>query len=111
MGGGGPGVVQVDEGRILYFGPLSGGTVAAADIERLTLDPTARPAHWVLEHAGQPPLFIPVNAAGAEALFDVFSALPGLKTERMLGELRRRARHPVVIWERRRLRPVGQRLH
>jgi hypothetical protein len=108
---GGPGVVQVDEGQITYFGPLTGGAVAAADLDRLALDPTGRPPHWVLDQAGQPSLHIPVNAAGAEALFDVFSALPGLKTERMLAELNGGAAHPVVIWERRRLRPVHQRLH
>lgn len=98
-GGGGHGVVQVDEGQITYFGPLSGGTVAAVELERLTLDPTAHPAHWLLEQPGQPVLFIPIDAEGAEALFDVFSTLPGLRTEHMLAELRR-GRRPVVIWER-----------
>lgn len=109
-GGGGPGVVQVDEGQITYFGPLGGGAVAARDLERLVLDPTARPPHWVLGQAGQPPLHIPINAEGAEGLFDAFSLLPGLKTERMLNELNGGAVHPVVIWERTPLRPPGLRL-
>ena len=29
----GPGLVEVDEGKITYFGPLSGGSVAARDLE------------------------------------------------------------------------------
>ncbi|MFW8595567.1 hypothetical protein [Cribrihabitans neustonicus] len=110
-GTGGPGVVQVDEGQIAYFGPLTGGAVAASELERLALDHSARPPHWVLEQPGQPPLAIPVTAEGSEALFDVFAALPGLKTERMLAELRRRGPHQVVIWERAPSRPGHQRLH
>lgn len=109
--GGGRGVVQVDEGQITYFGPLSGGMVAARELERLVLDPSARPAHWVLGQPGQPPLHIPVDAEGAEALFDVFSALPGLKTERMLAQLHGGTEHPVVIWERSPMRPPHERLH
>ena len=110
-GAGGQGVVTVDEGQITYFGPLDGGMVATREIERLALDPTSAPAHWVLEQPGQPVLHIPVNAEGAEALFDVFSALPGLKTEHMLAELNGGAAHPVVIWERRPMRPAHLRLH
>jgi len=110
-GGGGPGVVGIDEGQIAYFGPLSGGVVAVADLERLTLDPTGQPAHWLLESSMQAPLQIPVNAEGSEKLFDAFSALPGIRTERMLAELRGRATYPVVIWEKSSARPANLRLH
>lgn len=110
-GGGGVGVVQVDEGQIAYFGPLSGGVVAARELERLVLDPTLHPAHWVLGQPGQDPLHIPVNAEGSDALFDVFAALPGMRTERMLAQLQGAARHPVVIWERHPMRPPDVRLH
>jgi hypothetical protein len=99
-GSDGPGVVQVTEGQISYFGPLTGGAVARSEIETVRLDHTARPSHWVLEQPGQPPLAIPVTAAGAEALFDVFASLPGLKTERMLSELHHKGPHQVVIWQR-----------
>ncbi len=111
LGAVGPGVVQVDEGQIAYFGPLIGGAVAASELQRLRLDHSAKPPHWVLEQDGQPALAIPVNAAGNEALFDVFAALPGLKTERMLSELRRKGPHQVVIWERSPSRPPLHRLH
>lgn len=110
-GTGGQGVVTVDEGQITYFGPLDGGIIATREIERLALDPTSTPAHWVLEQPGQAVLHIPVNAEGAEALFDVFSALPGLKTEHMLAELNGGSAHPVVIWERTPSRPLHLRLH
>ncbi len=110
-GAGGPGVVTIDEGQITYLGPLTGGIVATREIERLALDPTSKPAHWVLEQPGQPPLCIPVNAEGAEVLFDVFSNLPGLKTEHMLSELHSDTAHPVVIWERNPSRPPQAWLH
>ncbi|KIN73786.1 hypothetical protein Z949_2978 [Sulfitobacter guttiformis KCTC 32187] len=109
--GDGPGAVQVDEGQIAYFGPLTGGVVALENLERLSLDTTSRPAHWQLDVSGQEALLIPVNAAGSDALFDAFAKLPGLRTERMLTELRAGRRHTVVIWERTPLRPAHALLH
>ncbi|MCX7566896.1 hypothetical protein OS189_11150 [Sulfitobacter sp. F26169L] len=109
--GNGPGAVQVDEGQIAYFGPLTGGVVALNALERLSLDATARPAHWRLDAKGQAAVLIPVNAAGSDALFDAFATLPGLRTERMLSELNARRDHAVVIWERTPLRPAHALLH
>ena len=108
---GGAGAVQVDEGQIAYFGPLTGGAAALADLERLTLVRSLKPAHWRLDTPQQESLLIPVNAAGSEALFDAFATLEGLQTERMLAELNSPGDQPVVIWERRSLRPDHVRLH
>jgi hypothetical protein len=108
---GGAGAVQVDEGQITYFGPLTGGATAVADLERLTLDRGLTPAHWRLDAADTPALLIPVNAEGADALFDAFARLPGLRTERMLSELTKGQDQAVVIWERNPLRPAHIRLH
>ena len=99
-GHGGPGVVQVDEGQVAYFGPLTGGAIALSELTRLSLDPTAKPAHWVLSQPGQPDLQVPVTATGADALFDAFASLPGIRTERMLVEMKRQAGQPVVIWQK-----------
>lgn len=107
----GAGAVQVDEGEITYFGPLTGGASALADLDRLTLDRSLKPPHWRLESNGTPALLIPVNAAGSDALFDAFATLPGLRTERMLNELATTATHAIVIWERAPLRPTDARLH
>lgn len=109
--GDGPGAVQVDEGQIAYFGPLTGGVIALNALERLSLDATMRPAHWRLDAPGQDVVLIPVNAAGSDALFDAFATLPGLRTERMLTELRAGRKHSVVIWERTPLRPAHALLH
>jgi hypothetical protein len=109
--GDGVGAVQVDEGQIAYFGPLTGGVVALTAMERLSLDATLQPPHWRLDAPEQAPVLIPVNAAGSDALFDAFATLPGLRTERMLAELTTRKSHAVVIWERTPLRPSHVLLH
>lgn len=97
---GGLGTVQVDEGEVTYYGPLSGGSVSLRELQRLTLDGAQRPPHWRLDQPHQPPLMIPVDADGADALFDAFAALPGLKTERMLAQMRANPDAAVLIWER-----------
>ncbi|MFW2543046.1 hypothetical protein ACN2XU_10415 [Primorskyibacter sp. 2E107] len=110
-GDGGPGIVQVVEGRITYFGPLSGGVVDIEALKALTLVREAKPPHWRLEQLGQPPLLIPVNAEGAEALFDAFAHLPGIRTEYMLRELERGEADAVVIWRAVTVRDPAFRLH
>lgn len=107
----GAGAVQVDEGQIAYFGPLTGGVVALRALERLSLDRSATPPHWRLDAPDQTPVLIPVNAAGSDALFDAFATLPGLRTQRMLAELQGGKAHVVVIWERKPLRPAHAVLH
>lgn len=97
---GGPGVVHVDEGQIAYFGPLTGGAVAMREMTSVAIDPTGKPAHWVLTQPGQADLHVPMTAEGAEALFDAFASLPGIKTEKMLTEMKRDATELVVIWQR-----------
>ncbi|MEJ6404173.1 hypothetical protein [Yoonia sp. 2307UL14-13] len=97
----GPGVVQIRERRLAYFGPLDGGVMDINDITRLTLDPTSHPApSWILEGEGGQRLSIPVNAAEADDLFDVFAALPGIDTSELLNVLSRTPDARVVIWER-----------
>ncbi len=96
-GGGGPGVVQVDEGRLTYYGPLSGGTVAIREIEAVAIDPSGHPPHWVLD-AGDERLEIPLTAANAEALFDVFARLPEIDIARVLEAVDRPPAAPATLW-------------
>ncbi|KQI68246.1 hypothetical protein AN189_10465 [Loktanella sp. 3ANDIMAR09] len=101
--GQGPGIVALDEGRLVYMGPLTGGAMDVADLIRLELEPQALPApHWILTGAGGQRLEIPVNAEGSEQLFDVFAALPGIKTQAMLDVLARTPDARIVVWQARR---------
>lgn len=93
----GPGVISADEQRLSYFGPLTGGVVAIEDIRRVAHDGSGKPAHWVISGADEE-LSIPITASGTDALFDAFTALPGVQIERVLA-----ARHKpgvTVVWER-----------
>lgn len=75
-----PGVVELDEGQISYFGPDVGGAVALRDLVELRLITAGGRRMWRLRQQDGQVLAIPVSALGAEALFDAFSALPGMDT-------------------------------
>jgi hypothetical protein len=111
MGGGGPGVVQVIERRIGYFGPLNGGVVDLDAVTSLSLDPTEHPRHWVITHEDGPALHIPVNAEGADTLFDAFASLPGLSPGRVASTLKHEGTAPIVLWRRPDLSKRIQSLH
>lgn len=98
-GGGGPGLVQVDERRVIYWGPQTGGVVNLGDLLRLEVAPGRPAARWLLTPLSGEPLAIPADAEGAEALFDAFAALPGLKVEPMLAALARPEGPPVAVWQ------------
>jgi len=100
QGAGGPGIVSVIERKLAYFGPLTGGTFDLADITSLSLDPTAKPAHWIVTGPNLQTLEIPVNAAGADALFDAFATLPGIRTQKLLDAQTRTPDARIVIWQR-----------
>ncbi len=101
LGEGGPGVVRVNEGQIAYYGPFSGGAVSVEGLSKIELDPVPDPApHWVLRGAESPPLFIPANAEGVDALFDAFASIKNFPTQKMLGYLSRPPAQPVVIWQK-----------
>ena len=110
-GGGGPGVVAVDEGLIAYFGPRTGGAVALSEVTALALDADP-PRCWILSQPGQPDLAIPLDATGAEALFDAFAALPGLRGGALLAAMRDATGGVRVLWARDDARLPGRaRLH
>ncbi len=109
QGGGGAGVVSLKERQVAYMGPLDGGVVDLDDLIELELDGTAKPAHWRLTTLGKH-LAIPVNAEGADGLFDAFAALPGIKTERMLDILGRAPQSRVTVWEKDADKPAAPRL-
>jgi len=100
VGAGGPGVVHIDERQVTYYGPLDGGSVSIDALASVELEPRSKPAaSWVLTEQGGQPLHIPTNAENAEALFDVFAALDGIRTENMLTQLRANPAHRVRIWD------------
>ena len=94
-GGGGSGVVDIDERRITYLGPFGGGGVAVEDLVELAVDPSGS---WLMRDLHGQHLMIPMNAEGADALFDAFSALPGLSGARVVEASRGDVPALTVIW-------------
>lgn len=107
QGGGGPGIVTIEERRVVYFGPDSGGVLDMDSLHMLQLNP-APALTWELRDDGNNQLNIPINAEGADALFDLFVALPGIKTEAMLDALRHPPQTRVTIWKSPRYRLPGE---
>lgn len=74
-----PGVVEVVEGAIRYYGAtMLGGEIALRDLSEIRLLRLRGLGHWRLRSLSGEALLIPVDAAGADTLADAFTALPGL---------------------------------
>lgn len=74
-----PGVVEVEEGAIRYYGAAAlGGEIALRDLTEIRLLRLQGRGHWRLRNGQGEALLIPVDAAGAASLADAFTSLPGL---------------------------------
>lgn len=104
-----PGVVEIDEGQIGYLGPGLGGFVALPDLIELRLIRLRGKRVWRLKQSDGQALLIPVEAAGAERLYDAFAVLPGLDSQALLAALDSPRTEDHVIWRRDRT-PPGLRL-
>ncbi len=109
LSAGGPaeGLVEIDEGRISYFGPHGGGFIDVRAVTRVAVTTRPRlmsgPAHaWVLSTEDGARLTIPVGAHGADRLPDALSPLPGLDMRAAVAELGRRHPGEAVVWSRQR---------
>lgn len=102
-----PGLVEVDEGRITYLGPIMGGAVEIDDLTEIVFRRTATgDAFWRLSQTEGRPLLIPEGAAGAERLLDAVVSLPGLDTGAMVRAVRTRTATTVIVWRRPGLRAL-----
>ena len=105
-GAGAPGVVEVIEGQIGYFGPRHGGYVALAELSELSLVAYRGERAWRLSQPDGTILFIPIAAKGAEALFDAFAGRPGLDTHALIAALDGPEIAARIIWRRHRPRQL-----
>lgn len=101
QGSGGLGYVEVMEGQISYLAPEVGGFVALSELADIALVCTDQGRVWRMAQLGAPIVMIPVAAAGADKLFDVFVSLPGAEAGRILSALDAPAPHdPITVWRR-----------
>lgn len=95
-----PGLVEIEEGAIRYYGArVLGGEVALRDLNQIRLLRLDGHAHWRLRTRDGEALLVPVEAAGAAALADAFAALPGFDLSAASAALA--ANHAMMtVWQR-----------
>lgn len=82
-----PGILRVTEAQIAYYGPRVGGFVGLPDLSEIRLLTLRGRRIWKLKQADGQLLHIPVEAEGAEALFDAFATLPGIDMAALVAAL------------------------
>ncbi len=99
----GLGMIEADEGRITYWGPLDGGSVERDLLSAVAIDLGSYPPVWVLSQQGGPELHIPVTAAGQDALVDTLNSLPGLSAARLASARERGGDGRHLLWSANRI--------
>jgi hypothetical protein len=92
-----PGVVEVDEAQVGYLGPQGGGYVSIADLQEIRLLTLRGRRVWRLKQLDGQALLIPVDATGAERLFDAFAALPEMNTAALIAALEPETRAATTL--------------
>jgi hypothetical protein len=77
----------VTEAEIAYLGPRIGGFVGLPDLTEVRLLTHRGRRVWKLRAGSGEALHIPVEAAGADALYDAFAGLPGMDMAALLAAL------------------------
>lgn len=101
----GPGLVELDERLITYFGPHGGRSVSVDTLTRVEimtsdLGPFEGDVLWVLHSDEGLPLEIPANASGARTIQDALLALPGVDHGRIIQAMGAFENRIFVIWQR-----------
>lgn len=97
QGGGAPGVIEVDEGQIAYFGPETGGAVSLREMAMIRVMEQGGRRFWHLRQGDGQSLAIPFAASGAEALFDALATLPGLDTAALVAAVEDRGQPGLAL--------------
>ncbi|WP_116132487.1 hypothetical protein [Tropicimonas sp. IMCC34043] len=96
-----PGVVEIDEGRISYLGPIMGGSVNLSELTEIeVLLVAGRRRCWRISQSDGQALLVPLAAAGADRLYDLFAALPGADARMLLSALQGNDARARTIWRR-----------
>lgn len=96
-----PGLVDLDEGRVGYYGAGQGlgGYIALEDLSEIRLLHLRGAHYWRLKSATGEAVLIPVAATGSEKLYDAFASLPGIDMGALTAALDRRVA-AQSLWRR-----------
>jgi hypothetical protein len=96
-----PGMVDVTEREISYFGPMHGKTISLESLHKIELrESEAYASIWVLHHADGDPMIVPTSAKGSDRLFDAFTSLSGVKMDTLVAAINHTPIQAQVIWQR-----------
>lgn len=84
---GAPGVVELDEAQVGYLAPEMGGFLSLDELVEIRLLLLRGKRLWRLKQSDGQALLIPVDAEGADRLFDAFANLPGMDTAALVAAL------------------------
>ncbi|MEL7277477.1 MAG: hypothetical protein AAGK98_13480 [Pseudomonadota bacterium] len=93
------GVVVIDERRVGYFGPVTGGSLEMDELGELELIMADNEPQWRLTDKTGQCITVPTAAKGADGLFDLFTALPGFSMDAALRALEARSEVDVSLWK------------
>ncbi len=82
-----PGIVELDEAQIGYLAPELGGFLSLEELVELRILSLRGRRLWRLKQADGQALLIPVDAKGADRLYDAFAGLPGMDTAALVAAL------------------------
>ena len=99
-----PGVVVVEERRITYLGPETGGVLSIDALRAVDVE-SGPNATWILREAGGPTLRIPAGARGVRELPEALAALPEFSEARALKAIAAEGAAMHAVW--RRAAPAG----
>lgn len=96
---GGAGVVVIEERRVTYMGPQTGGAVSLDELRAVDVE-SGPHATWILREQGGPVLRIPAGAEGVSALPEALAGLPGFSEPKALRAVAARDVAIRPVWRR-----------
>ncbi|MGG7568344.1 hypothetical protein ACQ5SO_19500 [Rhodovulum sp. DZ06] len=94
-----PGVVMIEERRITYLGPETGGVLSLDELRAVDVE-SGPNATWILRETGGPALRVPAGASGVESLPEALAALPGFSEAQALKAIAGAGPAMHAVWRR-----------
>ncbi|MGI9389119.1 MAG: hypothetical protein ACR2O1_03600 [Boseongicola sp.] len=104
-GSGGPGIIELDERKLTYFSPETGGSVSLDDLLKIAIrttdaGPFVSDMFWEWTDTTGQTLAVPSDAEGSEQIFDALSALDDVDYDAVMKASGEVTENYFVVWKR-----------
>ncbi|MGI9391614.1 MAG: hypothetical protein ACR2O1_16275 [Boseongicola sp.] len=104
-GSGGPGIIELDERKLTYFSPDTGGSISLDDLMRIAIrttdaGPFASDMFWEWTDITGQTLAVPSDAEGSEQIFDALSSLDSVDYDAIMKASGEVTQNYFVVWQR-----------